>query len=344
MSEIIRTAMIELWAMIAQMSPYLLLGFAVAGVLRVLISNRFVENHLGGNGIWPVFKSSMIGVPLPLCSCGVIPVAMSLRKQGASRGATVAFLLSTPQTGIDSIFVTFSLMGPVFMIFRPIIALVTGLIGGTAVNVFGEKKPDKQTQQDCDSCNSDGRENIITRAVKYGFVVLPKDIGPAMLGGLIIAAVISVGIPDDFFADKIGTGIGAMVLMMFVGIPVYVCATASVPVAVAMIAKGLTPGAALVFLMTGPATNAAAFITIWKILGTRTAVIYILTVMFCAVSSGALFDSLFSSAGEYITTHIHEMSPSSIEHISAIVLIVILGFGIFGKYCNKKSTRPSPKS
>ena len=316
--------------MVARMSPYLLFGFAVAGVLRVLISDKFVETHLGGKGIWPVIKSSLFGVPLPLCSCGVIPVAMSLRKQGASSGAAVAFLLSTPQTGVDSIFVTLSLMGPVFMIFRPIAALVTGLIGGVAVNCFASTK-DTNGPLD-DECDANNKKNLFTRALRHGFIVLPKDIALAMLVGLTIAAGISVGVPDDFFAEKLGTGIGTMVLMMFIGVPVYVCATASVPIAVAMIAKGLTPGAALVFLMTGPATNAAAFATIWKVLGGRTAVIYILTVLVCALGSGIIFDTFFSEAGEYITRHVHKMATTPLEHISAIALLAVLGLGVFEKF------------
>ena len=149
---------------------------------------------------------------------------------------------------------------------------------------------------------------------------------------MIFAAIISVAVPDDFFAEKIGTGFGAMVLMMLIGIPLYVCATASVPIAAALIFKGLSPGAALVFLMTGPATNAASLVIIWKILGRRTAIIYILTVAFCALASGLLLDAMFSDLGSQVHSHFHEMSATPLQHISAVILLAVLGFGIYKKY------------
>lgn len=318
------------WFQLGKMSPYLLFGFAVAGAMRVLIPTSFVQKHLGGKGIWPIIKSSLFGVPLPLCSCGVIPVAMSLRKRGASKGATVAFLLSTPQTGVDSIFVTYSLLGLVFTIFRPVIALITGVIGGVAVDLF-DKKTEIITES-ADNDDSAEQKNKFLTGMRHGFFVLPRDIGTAMLIGLLIAAFISVIVPDDFFAEKIGTGFGAMILMMLMGIPVYVCATASVPIAAAMIAKGLTPGAAFVFLMTGPATNAATFVTIWKILGSRTAIIYVLSVAVCALSAGFLLDTMFTGLGKDVQGHYHNMAATPLEHISAAILLAVLAFGIYQKY------------
>lgn len=320
------------------MSPYLLFGFLMAGVLSVLIGPRFVERHLGGRGIWPVLKASLFGIPLPLCSCGVIPVAMSLRKHGAGKGATISFLLSTPQTGVDSFLVTLSLLGPVFAIFRPVITFVTGLIGGVAVQVFdqgwsgGEGEDSARSKSECsDECCTEKHRPKVQRALKYGFVTLPRDIGKAMFVGLVVAAVISAAVPDDFFAEKLGTGIGAMIVMMFLGIPVYVCATASVPVAVALIAKGLTPGAALVFLMTGPATNAAAFATIWKVLGHRTAITYIVTVAGCALAAGMLLDYIAAGVDFEVATRPGWMLPSAIKYASAIVLITILAVGAISK-------------
>ena len=320
----------EFWTTVGQMSPYLLFGFAVAGILKILVPTGFIQKHLGGKGIWPVFWASLFGVPLPLCSCGVIPVAMSLHKQGAGKGATIAFLLSTPQTGVDSILVTFSLLGPVFMIARPVIALITGVIGGIAVDLFDRK--DFAIAKDEDEETSSGSKNKFVKGFRHAFVVLPRDIATAMLTGLILAAIISVAVPDDFFAEKIGTGFGAMVLMMLIGIPLYVCATASVPIAAALIFKGLSPGAALVFLMTGPATNAASLVIIWKILGRRTAIIYILTVAFCALASGLLLDAMFSDLGSQVHSHFHEMSATPLQHISAVILLAVLGFGIYKKY------------
>jgi len=329
----IKTIIVDFWNTVAEMSPYLLFGFFMAGILSVLVSQRLVEKHLGGRGIWPLLKASLFGIPLPLCSCSVIPVSMSLRKHGASKGATISFLLSTPQTGVDSIFVTFSLLGPVFAIFRPLVALVTGLVGGILVDLFDRgTKDDKPPPPQCtDECCSGG--NIASRVVgglKYGFVTLPRDIGKAMLVGLVIAAVISAVVPDDFFAEKLlGTGIVAMVVMMLIGIPIYVCATASVPIAAALIAKGLTPGAALVFLITGPATNAAGITTIWKVLGGRTALAYLFAVVVCALGAGLLLDMIFPELSSFVQAHIHQMEPSILGHISAVALLTVLAIAIF---------------
>ena len=338
MADFVKSLLIDFWNVLADMSPYLLFGFFFAGIFSVFISQRFVERHLGDKGIWPILKASFFGVPLPLCSCGVIPVSMSLHKQGASRGSTVAFLLSTPQTGIDSIFVTLSLLGPVFAVFRPLAAFATGIVGGTLVDLFDTNSQNdhpaiQQSAESCCECESKSRR--LVRGLKYGFVTLPQDIGRAMLAGLIIAAVISAVVPEDFFAEKLGTGFGAMVVMMILGIPVYVCASASVPMAAAMILKGLTPGAALVFLMTGPATNAASFVTIWKTLGRRTAIIYLLSVAGCALAAGWLIDRIGVEIPLKTLLHTHNMLPPLVSQICAAALLAIL---IFAAVSKKKET------
>jgi uncharacterized membrane protein YraQ (UPF0718 family) len=343
MLDFARSIIVDFWNTAAEMSPYLLLGFFVAGALSVLISQRFVEKHLGGRGTWPLIKASLFGVPLPLCSCGVIPVSISLHKHGASKGSTISFLLSTPQTGIDSIFATLSLLGPVFAIFRPVAAFLTGIFGGTLVNVFNREKenpnhPSEKCTDEC--CNNSNKSSRIVRGLKYGFVILPRDIGGAMLIGLVIAACISALVPDDLFAEKLlGTGFLSMVVMMFLGIPIYVCATASIPVAAALILKGLTPGAALVFLITGPATNAAAFTTIWKALGGRTAIVYLFTVAISALGAGILLDMMFPALGPSVRTHLHQMEPSVLGHISAALLLAVLGFAIFSKTKHTKEDK-----
>jgi uncharacterized membrane protein YraQ (UPF0718 family) len=333
MADFIKMIITDFWSTIAEMSPYLLFGFFVAGLLSVLVSQKLVEKHLGGRGLWPLLKASIFGVPLPLCSCGVIPVSMSLHKHGASKGSTIAFLLSTPQTGVDSIFVTLSLLGPVFAVFRPVAALITGLIGGTLVDIFEQNaQTQKEPAEKCtDECCSTEKTSRVVKGLKYAFVTLPRDIGKAMLLGLVIAAFISALVPDGFFAEKLGTGIFAMIVMMFLGIPVYVCATASVPVAAALIMKGLTPGAALVFLMTGPATNAASFITIWKTLGRITAIIYLLTVAGCALLGGILLDLLAARADIDIAAHPHWMLPDYVKYASAVLLLAVLGYALFSK-------------
>lgn len=330
MTDFFKSIIVDFLATVAEMSPYLLLGFFVAGVLSVFVSQSLVERHLGGRGLWPLLKASLFGIPLPLCSCGVIPVSMSLHKHGASKGSTVAFLLSTPQTGMDSIFVTLSLLGPIFAIFRPFVALVTGLVGGTLVDIFTNGREDEEHKPPkcSDECCSGEKTSRFVRGLKYGFVTLPRDIGKAMLVGLVIAAFISALVPENFFAEYLGTSIFAMVVMMFLGIPVYVCATASVPVAAALILKGLTPGAALVFLMTGPATNAASFVTIWKVLGKVTAITYLATVAGCALASGILLDYIAAGIDFDIATRPGWMLPSAVKYVSAVVLLVVLGFAM----------------
>lgn len=322
-----KSIVMDFWATVAEMSPYLLFGFFVAGILSVVVSQSLVERHLGGKGIWPLVKASIFGVPLPLCSCGVIPVSMSLHKRGAGKGAAISFLLSTPQTGVDSIFVTLSLLGPLFAVFRPLAAFATGIIGGLLVNIFdkGKNAVTPLSEKCTDEHHSENRmRNKIAAGLKYGFVTLPQDIGKAMLAGLIAAAFISALVPDGFFAEKLGTGIFAMIVMMFLGIPVYVCATASVPVAAALILKGLTPGAALVFLMTGPATNAASFVTIWKTLGRRTALIYLATVAGCALAGGIILDYIATGTDFAIVTRHGWMLPTPVKFVSAVVLLAIL--------------------
>ncbi len=322
----VQEIVIGFWDVLSEMAPYLLFGFLVAGILSVMISTRLVERHLGGRGIWPIFKASILGVPLPLCSCGVIPVAASLRRNGASRGATASFLLSTPQTGIDSVMVTLSLLGPVFAVFRPLAALVTGLVGGQLVESLGEKDehhshlPVIETVSTGDTPES----NRISRALKYGFISLPQDIGRGLLIGLIVAGLITAMIPDDFFMGLLGAGIGSMLVMILVGIPIYICATASVPVAAALIIKGISPGAALVFLVAGPATNIAAITTLWNVLGRRSTLIYLGTVALAALGSGLALDSIISGfSGSHFYTE-HSMFPDWVGTTSSILLLGIL--------------------
>lgn len=321
---------------VLEMSPYLLFGFLVAGLLSVLLPQNRVERHLGGKGIWPVIKASLFGVPLPLCSCSVIPVTMSLYKHKASKAASVSFLLSTPQTGVDSILVTYSLLGLLFAVFRPVVAFITGIAGGTLVNLLDSSSAViDENKQNCENhccCHCATQESKIIRILKYGLVELPRDIAKPLVAGLVIAVFITALVPDNFFADSLPSGVISILVMMLLGIPVYVCATASVPIAAAMMAKGLDPGAAFAFLVTGPATNAAGIFTIWKILGRKTALIYLFTVAVCAVAGGGLLNLLATKQLPAVMTHHHGwMMPPVIEYISAIVLFISLGFAIMHK-------------
>jgi len=314
------------------MSPFLLFGFLVAGLLSVLVRPETVERHLGGRGFWQVFKAAVFGVPLPLCSCGVIPVAASLRRHGASAGATTSFLISTPQTGVDSIMVTLSLLGPVFAIFRPVVAFVSGLFGGLLVNIFGYDKGssiDEHPVCTAECCSGDGGRGGILGVVRYGFVTLPGDINKALIIGIVIAGGISAAIPDNYLSGVLGGGIVSMLIMMAVGIPTYVCATASVPIAAALIMKGVSPGAALVFLMTGPATNAATITTVWKIMGKRIAFIYLLTIAVSGLAAGLVLDLVLKGNAAHEMAHSHWMLPAYVNTICAAVLLGILAYTLF---------------
>lgn len=330
------------WVVLAQMAPYLLFGFLMAGVLSVLISPEWVERHLGGRGIGPIFKAALLGVPLPLCSCGVIPVTASIRKHGASRGATAGFLLSTPQTGVDSIMATYALLGPVFALYRPLVALLTGVLGGGLVSLFdqtdfgGSRSVDPERPVCTDACCRPGvREHAVKRILRYGFITLPQDIAGALLAGILVAGVISVFVSEDFLAPYLGGGLPAIVIMMAVGIPIYVCSTASIPIALGFMHLGASPGAALAFLISGPATNAAAIAVVWRVLGRRTAIIYLCTVAVGALAAGWSLDLTYSylaPAGLAIAPHVHHESLGWFGNGSAVALLGVLLWSLVSKY------------
>ncbi len=338
------------WAVFGAMAPYLLLGFAVAGLLSVVISPEWVERHLGGNGLGQVVKASLFGVPLPLCSCGVIPVAASLRRHGASKGATTAFLLSTPQTGVDSIAVTYGLLGPFLAVVRPLAALVTGVVGGGLVQAFnhsgeagGASGSENEAVSSCssDCCDAEKKKRPrILEALHYGLVVLPRDIGKALILGVAISGLIATFVAPQALESYLGGGLWPMLAAMAIGIPLYVCATASTPIALGLIHAGLSPGAALVFLISGPATNSAALTTLWRVLGRRAAFIYLATVAAASLATGFAVDGLIatgglpasalvpaaSSIGSQAAHAHHEVAGamSWFEISSALVLLVVL--------------------
>ncbi len=335
MVDLLWKAILETWRLTSEMAPYLVFGFLVAGLISVFITTEKVEKHLGNKGILPIFKAGLAGIPLPLCSCGVIPVAASLRRHGASKAATASFLISTPQTGVDSILVTFSLLGPVFAIFRPFAALVSGIFGGLVVGIAKDRPGEEGhghggAPGSCCEMHAKARGPWWKDALAYGFLELPKDIGKHLLVGLLAAGAISVAIPDDFFSNVLGSGIIAMVSMLVFGLPLYVCATASVPIAAALIAKGISPGAAFVFLMVGPATNAASIATLLKILGKKQTAAFLLSVCVSALCSGLLLDLIYS--GNFYGTGIIGPGmtvPPAVGAVSAVFLLFILVFPMF---------------
>lgn len=280
--------------MLAEMAPYLLLGFLIAGLLYAFVPGRFYRNHLSRPGAWAVIKAALIGVPLPLCSCGVLPTAVSLRRNGASRGASASFLIATPQTGVDSIAATYSLLGPAFAVIRPAAALITAFVGGMLVNREDKcctSDPDSEVDT-IDAPMSDGFLARLRDALRYGFVEMIQNIGKWLIIGLVIAAAITVFIPDGFFTFFADYPFLAMLAVVIVAVPMYVCSTGSIPIALSLMLKGLSPGAAFVLLMAGPAANFASIIIVGKSLGKRAATIYLSTIIIGAIAIGLCIDYL----------------------------------------------------
>ena len=420
------------WTVTCQMAPYLIGGFLVAGILSVCIPKSWVKRHLGRRGAGPIVTASIVGVPLPLCSCSVIPVVASIRRDGASRAASTSFLLSTPQTGADSIAVTFALMGTTFAVARPIIALATGIIGGLLVYLLvdrrrpvgcscpadvehvdadvpcegdipedtgdswdpdacecgcSEETPEKvetPTDEDSSCCGGTKDEPPLEREVTrmpsccssalstyrvgqsekadqnlplsglwrnagtivhYAFVTLPRDIGPALAVGIFVAAAISAIIPPGQLEMLLGQGFWSMLLVIIASSALYICATASVPIAVGLIHAGASPGTALAMLIAGPATNFATLSVIMKILGRRTTVIYLTVMIASAIGAGLLIDHVLHVQPEMLPGgpgHEHGETLGWFDHASGAVLVVMLVASIWaaiGKSIEKRKKK-----
>ncbi len=387
--ETILTFFADFWDVLAEMAPYLLFGFAVAGLLSVFISAEWVQKHLGRGRFGPILKAAAMGVPMPLCSCGVIPVSASLRRQGAGSPAAVSFLISTPQTGVDSIMVTYSLLGPVFAIYRPLAALISGVVGGLIASLLGgpagARAASGGAQQDtthsqhsccngshaseqaesaspeelaestagegkklcCGSSSEDehavncprgGLLARLGRAARYGFLTLPADIAGALLVGLAVAAGISALVEPGALANWVEPGWSQILLLMAAGIPIYVCATASIPVAGALILMGASPGAAFAFLMTGSATNAATVSTVWKTMGRSVAMVYVGTMMATAFAGGLLLDVFLDATAVQKAMH-GDMVPAWVNSAGAVVLLAVLGWGLWTNYGRRLTAR-----
>lgn len=324
-----------------EMSPYLLLGFLIAGVLNELFKGTALKKYIGGSDTKSVINSSLLGVPLPLCSCGVIPTGVSLHKSGASKGSAISFMISTPQTGVDSILVTYSLLGLPFALLRPVIAFITGVFGGMVTNRL--TKDEKNEIHDETSSRQEKKRTLIQRskdAMKYAFVDFLDDIALWLFIGLILAAAISALIPDDFFTMYVGNKYLSMLIVLIVSVPLYVCATSSVPIAAALMMKGLNPGAALVFLMAGPATNAATVTVIGRTLGIKALTGYLVSIIGGALFFGILIDNFLPAQwfmpvmNEHSHHHMDE-SVSWIYIVSAVILAILLLMSLY-RYALKK--------
>ncbi len=339
--------------MLGQMAPYLLFGFVMAGLLSVWISAAWVERHLGGRGFKAVVKGALFGVPLPLCSCSVIPVSVSMHRKGAGRAATTAFLLATPQTGADCIAAMYAVLGPVFAIFSPIMAFLTGLFGGTLIRFFEGREERASGAEATASCVEEGggcgaafkppARGSLWSGLRYGLTVLPRDIGAALMAGVLIAGAMTAFIPRGSLEPYIGGGLFSILLLMAAGVPVYVCATASIPIAAGLIHLGASPGAALAFLIAGPATNAATITTLWKVLGRRSAMLYMVTVAMSAIGFGLLLNGLVTVTGSRVPDlggHVHGGEAAAIRSdLWAILLLGVLAVSYIVTWRQKITAR-----
>ena len=328
-----------------EMSPYLLLGFLFAGVLHVYVPSSFWAKHLSANNLSSVLKATLFGIPLPLCSCGVIPTAASLRNDGVSRGATVAFLIATPQTGIDSIMATYGILGLPFAIARPLAALLTASFGGALVNRAERRSaPSMPTSTaSCPSgqckCPPRSIARSIVAVLRYGFIDMVRSTGKWLVVGLAVAALITAAVPSSFFERFAQWPLLSMLLVLVVSVPMYLCATGSIPIAAALILKGLSPGAGLVMLMAGPACSFASIMVMSRVLGRRALIIYLASIMAGSIACGLAIDYLLPR--EWFTQIVqaeaccHLSSTPVWRLISSIVLLGLIANALVTSIINK---------
>jgi hypothetical protein len=323
------------WTIVQESSVYLLFGAFVAGLIAVVMPQETVARHLGGRGYRGILKAALLGIPLPLCSCGVMPTALGLRRQGASRGSTLAFMIATPETGVDSIALTYALLDPIYTVFRPVAAFTTAIATGGLVTLLDKEEEALESEpQACVVCNSDKegghahtRREKLLGAFRYGFGDLLDDLALWLVVGFLLAGLITALVPESFFRDWVGSGLGSMALMLVVAIPIYICATASTPIAAALIAKGLSPGAALVLLLAGPATNAATITMVARYLGLRTASVYLSSIAVVSVLMGLALNGLYGAwdiEASSIVMASRELVPSALKTAGALLLVVLL--------------------
>ena len=285
------------------MAPYILFGLLFAGVLHVYVPESLVTKHLGDDNISSVVKATVFGIPLPVCSCGVIPLASSIKKSGASKGATLSFLISTPITGVDSILATYGMFGWIFTLYRALTSMIIALFAGVLTNILDdekdqEDKTDLEKESCCSSqsCCSSEKKSKIKSIFEYAFVTLLGDIASALFWGLIVGALITVLMPDDLSALLNEYHFVSYILVLIIAIPMYVCATASLPIAASLMLSGVSAGAAFVFLSAGPATNTVTITVVKKMLGNKALYIYLGVISVGSILFGLGLDLIFDKS------------------------------------------------
>ncbi|MBW2096254.1 MAG: SO_0444 family Cu/Zn efflux transporter [Deltaproteobacteria bacterium] len=339
---ILGSIMYEAWRMLLESSVYILFGLVVSGLLRVFLNPSTVAKHLGRGRFRSVFKAGLLGIPVPLCSCGVLPAAVSLKKQGANTGATTAFLISTPESGVDSIAISYALLDPILTIARPVAAFFTAVAAGIMENLFQkeisgrEASPDLSCPVDacCDGLDCPPDEHAhhhtffakLTAGMRYAGTEVWADIASWFFLGLLFAGLITAMIPGSIMTHYLGGGFSSMLLMLAVGIPLYICATASTPVAAALILKGVSPGAALVFLLAGPATNVTSLSVLIGTLGKRATAIYLGTITVFTLLFGLVLDKVYILSGVSAVAAVgqaREIIPLWMQWAGALLLLLI---------------------
>jgi len=336
----------NIWMVYLETAVWLIVGLISAGLVKAYIPADAMQRWLGGKGFAAVGRAALFGAPLPLCSCGVLPAALGLRRAGASKEATVSFLISTPETSIDSVAVTYALMGPVMAVYRPISALVSALATGMATAMVDDAKDDSHLLQRaevsasccsssaeetscCDSVNSNESQkgdNKFKQALRFAGAELLDDISKWLAFGIVFAGVMMTLIPDGWLAQW-GQGLTAMLVMLLVGIPMYICAVASTPVAAGLLLAGVSPGAVLVFLLVGPATNIAGLMLVKQEMGTRVTLVYVGGIALCSVLMGLLLEWLMRTYDLQIETTIQQsgtMLPYELSVFSALLLLLLI--------------------
>ncbi len=351
---------LQSWHILLEASIYILFGILVGGLLKVFLNPATVARHLGKGRFISVFKAALFGIPIPLCSCGVLPAAASLKKQGANNGATTAFLISTPESGVDSIAITYALLDPLMTVARPVAAFLTAIAAGITENLFHSANDKDKIKVDlscpvdgcCDGidCSLDEHKHHhsfvekLQAGLKFAVTDIWGDLAGWFFTGILLAGLISALVPPQFFVQYLGGGFSSMLIMLALGIPLYICATASTPVAAAFILKGVSPGAALVFLLVGPATNITSMSVLFGLLGKRATAIYLLTLAVFAVFCGLILDQIYISLGlspRAVAGQAAEIIPFYGQLAGATLLLALSVKPIYAKLKNffNKSSR-----
>lgn len=356
-------------ALFVESAPWLLMGFTVAGIMKTFVPSELLAKHLGNPGIGAIIKAALLGAPLPLCSCGVIPAALGLRRSGASKAATTSFLISTPETGIDSVTVSYAMLGPFMAVIRPIAAISTAITAGLLVGddkdevatttagpvpaCCASKTSEPTPEVDPSCCSKEVVQNdapatLATRlkaSLKFTFVDLIKDISLWLLIGLGIAAMVKTYVPTEFLAQW-GDGFMAFVVMALIGVPMYICALASTPIAAGLLFSGVSPGATLVFMLVGPATNIATIGLVKSELGNRALAAYLGSVVGVGFAFGYLTNYLAAKWNiDFLaqTQGAHAMLNTPLATASATLLAGLIAYALAAKYIlGEPASQPLP--